>query len=146
MKNNPDKEAYCFIISPEPSHRLIRWAKNEKKDKQPSHKTRPIHRSSSSGQLPSSRRICKHGPKGFFSLRRSFVHSHKSSSQESADATPTSYFVASAESGGPKLKTLASPGRGDGRHARARPSGHAFQQVALREAVAAYHSSIATAT
>jgi len=32
IKNNPGKEAYCFIISPEPSHRLIRWAKNEKKD------------------------------------------------------------------------------------------------------------------
>ena len=32
INNNPGKEAYCFIISPEPSHRLIRWAKNEKKD------------------------------------------------------------------------------------------------------------------
>merc|ERR1719181_2296409 len=72
-----------------------------------------MHRSSSSGQLPSSRRICKHGPKGFFSLRRSFVHSHKSSSQESADATPTAYFVASAESGGGHFSTHQSSDAGN---------------------------------
>ena len=38
------------------------------------------------------------------------------------------------------------PRRSGGRRARARPSGHAYKQVALREAAAAYHSSSAAAT
>jgi hypothetical protein len=56
---------------------------------------------------------------------------------------------ASSRHGEPRARSPTKPsafaGRGDSCRARARPSGHAFHQLALREAVAAYHSSSAAA-